>query len=402
MRLVASCLAFIIAQRRAAEDLEKFFVRASTNPSTSVAQDCNDWAEDRRDPYELSDAVVGVDTADKVVEAIAVSLILTAGGCRLVTGFLGTVLEFICFSGDTLTWRVIEIGLETSRCFFGFKAKVVGLFAGMAVFFTGGRAVGLAVWVIERVLVVFVVDRRLGLAAKESGIGGTGGCFIGDDGLDLEALIADAGRRGGRIGLVASALKKLEVRLVEEGEGGICERVSIVLSDKDGRGFRFTFGVSGGMSAGSDKVVLICLVGSHNDEDVFCGEASPEVPLTSPSDNRERPKVPCSSATLGSCVEILFPLLKDVGCFPPSMVVPGRLCCLWRIALPVPQAIDGTIDCLSVLSNSLRDSWEIGSLDMRGMPDGGFAPFSILLSVNQVVNFEDGFVGRSRKIHWLS
>jgi hypothetical protein len=201
---------------------------------------------------------VGVDTADKVPEATAACLVLTAGGFRLVTWFRDRLLGFDCFSGGTLTWCVEEVGLETSGCFFGFKAEVVGLFAGIVVFFTGGRIVGLVVWVIERVLVVLVVVRRVGLTANEIGIGGTGGCLIGDVGLDLEALIADAGRRGGRIGLVASALKKLEVRLFEEGEGGICKRVSIVLSDKDGRGFRLAFGVSDGKSAGSDMVVLTC------------------------------------------------------------------------------------------------------------------------------------------------
>jgi hypothetical protein len=204
---------------------------------------------------------LGVNTAERVFGAISVSLLWAAGGCRLVTGFFGTVLAFDSFSGDTLTWRVIEGGLEISRYFFGFKTEALGGFAGMAVFFAGGRAIGLTVRVIRRVLVELVVVCGFDLAASERGIGGTGGCLIGDDGLDLDPLIADAGRRGGRIGLVVPPLKKLEVRLVEEGEGGICERVSIVLSDREGRGFRLDFGVSSGMSAGSDKVGSICLVG---------------------------------------------------------------------------------------------------------------------------------------------
>jgi hypothetical protein len=58
------------------------------------------------------------------------------------------------------------------------------------------------------------------------------------------------------------------------------------------------------------------------------------------------------------------------------------------------------IDCLSVLSESLRDPWEIGSLDMRGMPDSGFAPCSMLLSVNQAVNLEDRLMGRIRQIQY--
>jgi hypothetical protein len=41
---------------------------------------------------------------------------------------------------------------------------------------------------------------------------------------------------GGRIGL--SGLKKLESLLRAAGEGGSCESVSIVLSDRDCRGFR--------------------------------------------------------------------------------------------------------------------------------------------------------------------
>lgn len=43
----------------------------------------------------------------------------------------------------------------------------------------------------------------------------------------------EGGRDGERIGLVG--LKALDGFLEEAGEGGICERVSIVLSDSDGR-----------------------------------------------------------------------------------------------------------------------------------------------------------------------
>jgi hypothetical protein len=331
---------------------------------------------------------------------VRVLLGLASVGCRLVTGFLGRGFVFDCFSGDPLTWRVVEFGLELSRCFFGFKPEVVGLFAESVIFFTGGRAVGLTGWVVERVL---VVERILGLTANERGIGGTGGCLVGDDGPDLEALIADAGRRGGRIGLVASVLKKLEVRLVEEGEGGICERVSIVLSDKDGRGFRFALGVSGARSAGLDEVALTCLVGSNKDEGDSCSEATPDVPQMSPSDDREPPRVPCSSATLGSRVEILFPLLKEVDCFQVSMPVPSRLCCLSPFILPAPRATNGATACLAVVvTDSLDDLWETGSREKRGMPDGGFGPCSMLLSLSQDVNLEDGLMGRSRQMHWSS
>lgn len=84
-----------------------------------------------------------------------------------------------------------------------------------------------------------------GLATKDGGIEGTGGGLLGDEGRDVEAPIAEAGRRGGRMGLVFSTLKKLDFRLVEEGEGDICESVSTVLSDRDGLGFRLARGVSG-------------------------------------------------------------------------------------------------------------------------------------------------------------
>jgi hypothetical protein len=68
--------------------------------------------------------------------------------------------------------------------------------------------------------------------------------LVGEDGLDLETPIAEAGRRGGGMGLLASALKN-DFRLLEEGEGGICDSVSTVLSESDGLGFRFSLGVDG-------------------------------------------------------------------------------------------------------------------------------------------------------------
>jgi hypothetical protein len=83
------------------------------------------------------------------------------------------------------------------------------------------------------------------LDAKDAGKGGRSGRLVGDDGLDLEILIAEAGRSGGSIGLIVSALKKLDFRPFEEGEGGICDSVSMVLSDNDGLGLRFSFGVFG-------------------------------------------------------------------------------------------------------------------------------------------------------------
>jgi hypothetical protein len=69
--------------------------------------------------------------------------------------------------------------------------------------------------------------------------------LVGDDGLGLFLLIADAGRGGGRIGLAISVLKKLDFCRFDKGEGGICDKVSTVLSDSDGLGFRLSFGGSG-------------------------------------------------------------------------------------------------------------------------------------------------------------
>jgi hypothetical protein len=69
--------------------------------------------------------------------------------------------------------------------------------------------------------------------------------LLGDDGLERELLIAEAGRRGRRIGLEVSRLKILDLRLFDFGEGGICERVSMVLSESDGLGFLFPLVVSG-------------------------------------------------------------------------------------------------------------------------------------------------------------
>lgn len=78
---------------------------------------------------------------------------------------------------------------------------------------------------------------------------------MGDDGLDLALLIADAGRSGGLIGLISSRQKKLDLRLLGTGEGGICDSVSIVLSDNDGLGLRFSFGVAGGEIAVSESAL---------------------------------------------------------------------------------------------------------------------------------------------------
>jgi hypothetical protein len=52
----------------------------------------------------------------------------------------------------------------------------------------------------------------------------------------LDLRIVDAGWLGGPIGL--STLKKFAFVLVGDGVGGMSDKVSIVLSDKDGRGLR--------------------------------------------------------------------------------------------------------------------------------------------------------------------
>ena len=62
-------------------------------------------------------------------------------------------------------------------------------------------------------------------------------------GLDL--LRDEPGREEVTAGL--SKVKKLDFRLPGDGDGGICERVSIVRSDKDGLDFRENVrGVYGG------------------------------------------------------------------------------------------------------------------------------------------------------------
>ena len=62
-------------------------------------------------------------------------------------------------------------------------------------------------------------------------------------GLDL--LRDEPGREEATAGL--SEVKKLDFRLPGDGDGGICESVSIVRSDKDGLGFRESVrGVYGG------------------------------------------------------------------------------------------------------------------------------------------------------------
>lgn len=45
------------------------------------------------------------------------------------------------------------------------------------------------------------------------------------------------------MGLDGSRLKKLDLRLLGDGEGGKCDRVSMVLSDRDGLGLRFSLGI---------------------------------------------------------------------------------------------------------------------------------------------------------------
>lgn len=64
----------------------------------------------------------------------------------------------------------------------------------------------------------------------------------------LALLIAEAGREGGPIGLCG--VKKLDFRLPPAGEGGMCERLSIVLSEREGLDFR-GFGVDSSWAASS-------------------------------------------------------------------------------------------------------------------------------------------------------
>jgi hypothetical protein len=81
---------------------------------------------------------------------------------------------------------------------------------------------------------------------KEGFADGTGidGCLTGNDGREMGLVEAQSGIGGGFIGFEISRLKRLDLRLLGDGDGGICDKVSIVLSERDGRGFRFVFGVS--------------------------------------------------------------------------------------------------------------------------------------------------------------
>ena len=54
--------------------------------------------------------------------------------------------------------------------------------------------------------------------------------------VGLDRLSADAGREGGRIGL--SIVKKLDFLRRGDGDGGICDNVSMVRSESEGLGRR--------------------------------------------------------------------------------------------------------------------------------------------------------------------
>ena len=56
--------------------------------------------------------------------------------------------------------------------------------------------------------------------------------------VGLDRLRADAGRDGGRIGL--SIVKKLDFRPRGDGDGGICDNVSMVRSESEGLGRRWS------------------------------------------------------------------------------------------------------------------------------------------------------------------
>lgn len=75
--------------------------------------------------------------------------------------------------------------------------------------------------------------------------GGLNGLFVGlgarlDDGVEgvvgLETFITEAGLAGGP--MEPPLFTVLDLRLVGEGDGGILDKVSTVLSDNDGRGLR--------------------------------------------------------------------------------------------------------------------------------------------------------------------
>lgn len=73
----------------------------------------------------------------------------------------------------------------------------------------------------------------------------------------VEAL--DGVRDGERIGL--APLKKLDCRLTDAGDGGICDRVSIVRSDKEGRSPRARPRASSGSATSASPVIGLTSTG---------------------------------------------------------------------------------------------------------------------------------------------
>jgi hypothetical protein len=102
-----------------------------------------------------------------------------------------------------------------------------------------GVAVGVITFALTLLLPGTVMDSLPDDAPNRLGVAG----IAWDDPSLVDGLllfdIAEAGRSGG--GMLLSALKKLDLRLPLPGAGedGNCDRLSIVLSDNDGRDFFF-------------------------------------------------------------------------------------------------------------------------------------------------------------------
>lgn len=87
--------------------------------------------------------------------------------------------------------------------------------------------------------------------------GGLNGLFVGESGRDpagvegRESLTLEAGISGGA--MIPSLLNVLALLGAGEGEGESCDKVSMVLSDKEGRGRRFSVLAAVGFSLPSSN-----------------------------------------------------------------------------------------------------------------------------------------------------
>lgn len=198
---------------------------------------------------------------------------------------------------------------------------------------------------------------------------------MGEGGLYLEPLIAEAGRGGGRIGLVVSTLKKLDLRLIDDGEGGICEIVSIVLSDSDGLGLRFSLGVSG-RGPGVSDIDSLASPSPANDI-ASCEEAFPDVPGRMLLGVGRHLDGGTLLAKLDSEGVTLFVLLDEVVSVLAATPTTGLFFSSFSCALHGLEATGMVAGFQVASTDPVTDPWRMGNLAKRGIPDAGLEPCSI-------------------------